>query len=316
MSSNTNKQEIRILTRGAYDVQKLRIQMGNRVVANFRVKLGQAPSTPETELDDVGKEVLDKLRASYKKITDGVVRIPSGSKFKGDEIISTYTEFALVAEYLALEKVEDDHFNRLKKVVEEHPIWEAFLLGVKGIGPAMAGVLISELDPYEARTISCFWAYAGLDVCDDGRGRSRRQEHLVERTYTNRSGEEATRLGISFNPFLKTKLIGVCGSSFLRAGGKYAGIYRDYKYRLENHVKYGIANDEARKAEMGALYAPKAHRHNMAIRYACKIFLQDLWLKWREIEGLELTEPYAVAKLGYRPHGSDPSVDSVEEDAA
>ena len=36
---------IRMMVRGTYDLQKLRIQMGNRIVGNFKSKLGQQPST-------------------------------------------------------------------------------------------------------------------------------------------------------------------------------------------------------------------------------------------------------------------------------
>ena len=44
---------LKILVRGAYDIQKLRIQMGNRLVGNFKAKLGQAPSEPEdTKADE------------------------------------------------------------------------------------------------------------------------------------------------------------------------------------------------------------------------------------------------------------------------
>ena len=40
-------EELRMLVRGAYQMQQLRVGMGNRVVATYKVKLGQAPSTPE-----------------------------------------------------------------------------------------------------------------------------------------------------------------------------------------------------------------------------------------------------------------------------
>jgi hypothetical protein len=131
--------------------------------------------------------------------------------------------------------------------------------------------------------------YSGLDVAPDGRGRSRRKEHLVETEYVDSEGEIKTKKGITFNPFLKTKLIGVLGSSFLRSKSKYADIYYNYKHRLENH------KDHREKS--------KGHIHNMAVRYAVKRFLIDLHMKWRELEGLEVSQPYEVAKLGYN-HGS------------
>ena len=35
---------LKTIVRGAYDIQKNRIQTGNRLVGNFKAKLGQAPS--------------------------------------------------------------------------------------------------------------------------------------------------------------------------------------------------------------------------------------------------------------------------------
>ncbi len=169
----------------------------------------------------------------------------------------------------------------------------------------MAGVIISEIDISKAKYPSSLWAYAGLDVGSDGQGRSRRKEHLVDRTYINKAGNEATRVGITFNPFLKTKLMGVLASSFLRVkDSPYADIYRAYKHRLENHPKYGIANDAARVAEVKEKddhkYAPKGHRHNMALRYMVKRFLVDLYNNWRRLEGLPVAPEYSEGKLGMK----------------
>jgi len=35
-----NRQALRVIVSGAYDLQKLRIQMGNRIVINFKSRLG------------------------------------------------------------------------------------------------------------------------------------------------------------------------------------------------------------------------------------------------------------------------------------
>jgi hypothetical protein len=43
------------------------------------------------------------------------------------------------------------------------------------------------------------------------------KEHLVDRTYIDKNGEEKTKKGVTYNPFLKTKLTGVLDGSFLRS---------------------------------------------------------------------------------------------------
>lgn len=82
MSSSSN---LKTMVRGAYDIQKLRIQMGNRIVANFSSKLGKEPSMPEEAMDDDGKAILKDLRVRYRKITDGVTNFLSGVETLEDE---------------------------------------------------------------------------------------------------------------------------------------------------------------------------------------------------------------------------------------
>lgn len=284
----TNKAQIRFLTRGAYDIQKLRIEAGNRLSGNFKAKLGQGPGQSETELEKEAKEILKVLRLSYTRITDGVVEWNKPNVFKGDEVISTFTELCLVANYVQLERQERDHFNRLEAVLPTIPIYEHFLRDVKGIGPAMAAVIISEIDIEKAEYPSTIWAYAGLDVGPDGRGRSRRKEHLVKREYKDKDGKTQERDSITFNPFLKTKLIGVLGPSFLKTGSPYRKYYDEYKHRLQHRPDL----EEASKARI----------HNMAIRYMVKSFLRDLYKEWRELEGLPVAPSYSEAKLGIK-HG-------------
>ena len=281
--------DLKILVRGAYDIQQNRIQTGNRIVGNFKAKLGQEPGEKEEELDADAKALLADLRRSYAKITDGIKKFPLLKNFEGDELISTYTELCLLRHYVDLEEVEKNHFKMLQNVLKGYPIYTDYLESIKGIGPAMAAVIISEIDISKAKYPSSLHKLAGLDVCEDGKGRSKRKEHLVEVGYIDKDGKEQTKMSITFKPFLKTKLVGVLGSSFLRAGeNPYSIIYNNYKNRLENHP------DHIEKS--------KGHRHAMAIRYMIKMFLIDLYLKWREIEGLEVHPPYEEAKLGLKHH--------------
>lgn len=285
-----NRELIRPIVRGAYDLQKLRIQMGNRLVANFKHKLGQLPSQSEEEaLEGKELEVLQILRLSYKRITDGVVekrRKLLPKEFEPDGLISNYTELSLVDQYVELLLSEQRTFKLVKEGLEEFPIYTNYLKGVKGIGETLAGVIISEIDIHAAKYPSSIWKYAGLDVAGDGQGRSRKKEHLVKRAYTSKEGEELERDSITFNPFLKTKLLGVMAPSFIKSKNeKYAPMYYDYKHRLENHPNH--------------VEKTKLHRHRMALRYIAKHFLIDLYNEWRPLEGLEVAPSYQEAKLGH-----------------
>ena len=50
------------------------------------------------------------------------------------------------------------------------------------------------------------------------KARGRKDWSLVTRQYTARDGSQAEKNSITFNPFLKTKLLGVLAPSFLRSG--------------------------------------------------------------------------------------------------
>jgi hypothetical protein len=247
---------------------------------------------------------MKSLRASYNKITDSIVELQAKAKskrikipFTGDELITDKTEYALMRHYTNLMQEEEMQFDDLGESLALFPIWTEFLSKIRGIGPAMGGVIVSEIDIHEAKYPSSLWKYAGLDVVaveKDGQtvyeGRSRRKDHLVKRTYINREGVEAERDSITFTPFLKTKLVGVLATSFLRSKNpEYTKIYLDYKNRLDNHP--------AHKDKM------KAHKHRMALRYMMKRFLVDLYNAWRPLEGLPVAPEYSEAKLGMIHHG-------------
>jgi hypothetical protein len=323
---------LKLMVKGSYDLQALRMQAGLRLCANFRAKL-KSNEQPDPEADndeELSQEALDvikTLKESYRRLTDGIAKnrtIPSEKGFKGDELVSEYTELVLLDQYIKLEQQETRQFDQLIFTLEKIPVYTEYLIDVRGVGPALAAVLITYLDPAKARYISSFWKYCGLDVGPDGAGRSRRAEHLIDREYIDKNGNPATRLSTTYNPWLKMKLLGGLGPSFLRSNSPWREQFDNYKHRIlsdpnKNKVtltewkkeftrcKKAIADKEMTEEQMGeimrALWSPGRIK-NAAIRYMIKQFLADFWVHWRRLEGLEVTEPYAVAKLGMPPHGT------------
>lgn len=285
--ADEKRAELRNLVRGYYDVQKIRIQIGNRIVANFYAKLGKKPSEKKDSIDNDAKQLLVQLMKEAKLITNAITdnshKLEAYMK-KHEGIISSSVEFEFVSSYVELLKIESKLIRSINKMLKGFLVWEYFLRDVPGCGPLMAAVIISELDPRKARYVSSFWKYAGLDVAPDGKGRSRKKEHLTDVEYVDRDGNLATKKSITFNPFLKTKLLGVLGPSFIKCKSPYSDTFYDYRHRLENHPIYKDTT--------------KIHRYNMAVRYMIKMFLGDLWCEWRELEGLPTKPSYAEAKLG------------------
>jgi hypothetical protein len=289
--------QLRTVTRSGYDLQKLRIATGLRLCANIRVKLGQQAGDKEEDLEIDAQQILDHLRLIYKRLTDGVAsnrELPSRRGFRGDGVITSYTELVLAKQYFDLLKSEMSLFGELAHMLESFPVYVQYLHEQRGVGPTMAAVLLSEFDPTIGVYPSSFWKYAGLDVGPDGRGRSRRAEHLVMRAYTDAKGEESERLSITFNPFLKTKLMGVLAPSFLRSKSPWSEVYYDVKHRYESDPRHAKEGDDT---------WTKGHIHQAALRYMVKIFLIDFHINWCRIDGLPVQLPYHEAKLGI-VHGS------------
>lgn len=291
---------LRQAVRGCYDVQQLRIQMGLRLVASWKNKLGIEPGQKENvevdedaepQMDAKGKEILKRLRAEQQRLSSAVAnRIVKELPQDGEGLIDSLTEYALVTNYLDLEKSEAAQFRMLEYPLREFQLWNEYLKPhVLGCGPAMAGVILSEFDIHKAKYPSSLWKYASLDVAPDGRGRGRYAEHLRDIEYIDKNGKPAVRKGLTGNPFIKTKLVGVLAGCFIKQKeSPYRKIYLDYKHRIECDPRH------AEKTKM--------HRHNMAKRYCIKMFLIDLYKVWRAMEGLPVAPPYSEAKLGMK-HG-------------
>lgn len=229
-----------------------------------------------------------------------------------------------------LEGLEKESFREVKRILRQVPIYTTWLDQQKGVGPAMAGVLVSYFNPYKAPTPSSFVAFAGLSVdVRDGRAARRRR------------GEKA-----NFNPFLKAKMLEVLGSSFLKANSPWRYFYDNYLKRKQHQVvdvcmacqgqgkvvatacvsckasqgynqKVCACGSDAWEKSSAARCqncagtggpapwgASKKHRHRAAMRYMVKMFLVEFWLQWRALEGLPLRSSYASEMLN-RPHHDD-----------
>jgi hypothetical protein len=307
------------MVRGAYALQMLRIQSGLRLCANFRDKLkveaDAEKTTEEGELGEKAVKLLDDLKLRYTRLTDGIARnrtLPKREGFVGDGVISDFTELVLIHQYQGIEKQEREQFRVMGEALEAVPIYTDWLRGQRGIGPALAAVLVTWFDIHKAERPSQFWAFAGLDVVSnvDGMHRSRRKEHLVERKYIDKNGDEQTKMSTTFDPWLQARLLGVLNVSLLRAASPYRVHYDNYRHRIESDTARpkGTLLDKLnlRKAgrfeEAEKLWHPlRIHRASM--RYMVKQFIADFWRRWREVEGLPTVPTYHEAVLGHKHHG-------------
>lgn len=145
-------------------------------------------------------------------------------------------------------------------------VWQ-WMTSIKGLGEGgLAAQLIAQIDDIEKfSNISKLWRFAGLAVFD---GKAEK----------NQPGEKAHKNG---------RLRSVCyliSEQFIKQQTPmYSDIYYQEKARLR----------ELHPEKVGKDYTD-GHIHNMAMRKTVKIFLQHLWIIWRETEGLPITMPYAI----------------------
>ena len=135
--------EVELAVDSYYDVQALRINILNRL-GSLRRRANEAEDAGEakeyTDAADFLEEMVDTM-----KLQDG----------------EKYCEKAMAA------------------LVKDHALWGGFLRDVKGIGPVMAGCLISLIDIHECPHVSSLWKYFGMDV-RDGRAPKREKGKKID----------------------------------------------------------------------------------------------------------------------------------------
>lgn len=194
------RDNMRELIRSAYQIQKLRIQSGNRMCAKYYRKMGLKPgekiedflkqlkevqeqespyadtygdlligvsNIQEVPAAAKAKDLLVRMRKEYKLLSQGILlnhRQIKALSFENTSTISDATDYLLVEVFAALLGHEERQFKQVENLLEDFPIYTEFLKKVRGIGPAFAGILIAEIDIEKARYPSSLHKLSGLDV--------------------------------------------------------------------------------------------------------------------------------------------------------
>jgi len=181
---------------------------------------------------------------------------------------STYKSYIekWFTKFLEFEKDLDDS---LSDIAEDFPIVER-MCNVKGVGKMLAMKVVVMIDIEKANTISALWRYAGYGVVNGEREKPVKGEKL------------------HYNKRLKSTCY-LVGASFIKSNSPYRRIYDEAKeYYQSNRPGW-----------------TKAHIHNAAMRKMIKVWLSHLWMVWREMEELPVSEPWIAAESNhhniYRP---------------
>lgn len=231
----------------------------------------------------VNRGDLKKLVSMYYDVQD--IRIRTVNRMRRLNV-----DYNLDPEFL--KKFELLIADRIRELIKDEPIYTEFLSKIKGLGPVLSGAIIAYFDPSKAEHVSSFWKYAGL--------------HVVNGEAPRRTRGRKTE----WNPKVKT-LCWKIGMSFLKAKTPfYSDLYYEFKDYENNKLNNPIENykncplwQEGRCKAKGTP-ACKQHIHLRALRKMVKRFLSDLWIKWRKLEGLPVTEPYVIDVLKHNKEES------------
>lgn len=277
----------RLLVESFYDLQKLRCETFNRIVCHLKEKY------TKEQLAELIKQYEGEDTEVEPELTEAVVKEEEEEKEK------LPPQYAVYAKMLATGKVQNkilqplvEYYNqlnttekktgvRLDELTADIKIRKEYLSGIKGIGPILSAGIIGWIHPINRfDTVSKLWRYSGLAVIDGHAERKKRGEK------------------IHYNPKLKTFMWKVSKSFVYQSAEKspYRKLYdeakADYKRKFPEVVKWMENGKEKKKYNPG-------HLHNMALRKVAKVFLANLWVKWRTVEGLSVSEPYVFGVLGH-----------------
>ena len=121
---------------------------------------------------------------------------------------------------------------------------------------------------------------------------------MIDREYIAADGTIKVKKSLTYDPWIKSKLVGVLAPSIIMLDrkGVYRKIYDEYKNRLNNEPwraealiectsKGNVVYEENGRPKMRPAF-PKIRIENMSRRYMIKMFLIDLYVHWCVLEGI------------------------------
>lgn len=181
-----------------------------------------------------------------------------------------------------LKELEKEIAKEIEREIRDIPIVRDYLLKIKGIGPVLAGGLISLFDIRKAEHPSSFWKYAGLHV-ENGKAVRRKR------------GEKT-----DYNPKAKVLAWKIGRSLLMSKNEFYIEMYENVRkkeseklnFPLEDPKRCPMYEECVKKLKKSQKPACALHIHFRALRKIVKHFLADFHINWRKIEGLPVSPIY------------------------
>jgi len=197
----------------------------------------------------------------------------------------------------AASQLESSMLANLRKV----PIYEHFLQHVFGCGVVVSAYLVAKVDIHRSIKSSQLRRYCGLAVINGA------LERPVAGQPLRCNRELRTRLYQMFAAMRRNAAERTKKHPRAQQTSKLLKVWDDYKARMQHSERMLDGNKYMRddKEQKGA----KAFVDATGWHKAADVFIEDLYIVWRTLEGLEVWPSYYAAKLGYE-HGGKISVNA------
>lgn len=273
-----------------------------RVLMSIAKRKNKALELKKTKEMEMSREKLRKLvqvRYDYQDLrirtSNRLSKKADGTDQDKEEAILPEEEIPQIMKVLeSSREMEDEIEMTIKAEVQKFPIYTEFLSKVKGCGPSMAAVIISCIDINKAVYASKMVQYAGLNP---GMKRGKKKDsdgNIIETDELVRGDKPTKGYLLPYNAFLKTKLMGVLAGCMIKANSQYRIYYDNMKERLSNSDRTVNGKPDKKWKD-----ETKGHINMASQRYMIKMFLQDVYQVWRELEGLPARKPYQEEYLGH-----------------
>ena len=317
--ASEDKYELRVMVSALKDVQHVRIQIGNKIFALYMQLLGIKPGESKKKLEKEQATILKAFENEYERITDAlednknklsqVIKKRVYLDADGKEVELMYIKnkilFNLSEHWHQGKETEEKIKKDLESKLKEYKIYNEYLScdpKCRGVGTVISAVIIAYFNIYKAKYPSDFIAFAGLDPVPEidektgeitgYHGRSNKERDLIMREYMTKDGKTDVRKSLTYNPIVKTQLLGVMTGTMFKAHSPYVVAYYNRMMRLNN--------DPAKKD------LTPSHKSAICKRYMVNQFLKDLFVAWKQIEGLPYCMSYEEEFFGLLPHGFEP----------
>lgn len=273
-------------------------------------KLPPEPSSldPRTELKRLTKmhKGWTRRAVAISNMSSDRINRETGMSIPCDLPMAVRAQMSDVVDSLQREAkaLESQMMQQLKQI----PIYQQWLgKQFSAKGPVVSSYLVSEIDIHKATKSSQLRRYCGLAVID---GRLER-----------RSGAPKAIGGTgTFNDEIRMRLYQMFDAMWKNARhdpeNKYLKVWKDARHRIEHSERILERDVDKDGVWTGKIINATGHKvsargfaHSYGWHKAADVFIEDLYIVWRTLEGLEVWPSYYAAKLGYE-HGGKISVNA------